>query len=70
MTLVLCGDYILTLGSRVEIYVAITFLFVKLIETIAIQRGTQRRSGWLSVLRRCLPHRWPGFDSGHGQTYV
>jgi hypothetical protein len=22
-----------------------------------------RRSGWLSVLRRCLPRRWPGFDS-------
>jgi hypothetical protein len=24
---------------------------------------TQRRSGWLSVLQRCLPLRWPGFDS-------
>jgi hypothetical protein len=22
-----------------------------------------RRSGWLSVLRRCLPRRWPAFDS-------
>jgi hypothetical protein len=23
----------------------------------------ERRSGWLSVLRRCLTSRWPGFDS-------
>jgi hypothetical protein len=26
-------------------------------------RSTERHSGWLSILRRCLPRRWPGFDS-------
>jgi hypothetical protein len=25
--------------------------------------SNRRRNGWLSVLRRCLPRRWPGFDS-------
>jgi hypothetical protein len=27
------------------------------------EAGLLRSSGWLSVLRRCLPQRWPEFDS-------
>jgi hypothetical protein len=33
-------------------------------------QGLQGPCGWLSVLRRCLPRRWPGSIPGPGQTYV
>jgi hypothetical protein len=52
----------LTAACNLSVKTKLYVLFIKQIVLLPTCRAG-RRSGWLSVYRRCLPSRWPGFDS-------